>query len=127
MEVIPGSVHEQGNGNLPPKGGAGKPEKKARRKGADKEPVVGRKDSDGQEGEINVTELKKVMPKAIKLEKDMIDKRSDASAAYKRWAEETGTNAAQLRKAAKAYANEKVEAERRKAAQLALIFTEVGA
>lgn len=128
VEVPTGSVVSEGNGARPPVGG-GKPAAGEKPRGAakpEKEPVTGRKDGDGQEAVIDVKKLKSVMPKAIKLEKDLADARSDASAAYKRWAKETGCNTAQLRAAAKAYANEEVEATRRKADQLSLIFVECG-
>jgi len=95
--------------------------------GAAKDPVVGRKEGkDGQEATVNVTELKKGMPKAIKLEKDLADARSDASAFYKKFAKACGLNTAQLRAAAKAYADEETETARRKAEQMSLIFTECG-
>jgi cell division septum initiation protein DivIVA len=66
----------------------------------------------------------KGMPKAIKIERDLADMQSDASAFYKKFAESTNLNAAQLRSAAKAYANDKEEAAKRKAEQSALIFAE---
>lgn len=88
---------------------------------------VGRKDGDGQEAAVNVTALKKGMPKAIKLEKDLADARADASKFYKKFAKDCGLNTAQLKKAAKAYADEDMESARRKAEQLSLIFTECGA
>jgi hypothetical protein len=99
--------------------GAGKPK--------DKDNPTGRKDGDGQEAVVDVGALKKGMPKAIKLEKELADARSDASAFYKKFAKECGLNTAQLKKAAKAYADEDTEAERRKADQLSLIFVECGA
>jgi ATP-dependent protease HslVU (ClpYQ) peptidase subunit len=77
---------------------------------------------------IDVNALKKGMPKAIKLEKDLADARSDASAFYKKFAKECGLNTAQLKKAAKAYADEDIEeAQRRKAEQMSLIFENCGA
>ena len=136
MDVIPGSVTGNGNGARPPVGGgrpaagekprgADKPEKKSKKK--DSDPTVGRKEgADGQEAVVNVTELKKGMPKAIKLEKDLADARTDASKFYKKFAKECGLNTAQLRAAAKAYANEETEGERRKAEQMSLIFEECG-
>jgi hypothetical protein len=88
---------------------------------------TGRKDNDGQEAVVDLTALKKGMPKAIKLEKELADARSDASAFYKKFAKECGLNTAQLKKAAKAYADEDTEAQLRKAEQMSLIFTECGA
>lgn len=88
--------------------------------------TTGRKDKDGQEAVIDVAALKKCMPKAIKLEKDLADARADASEAYKRWAKATGLNTAQIKAAAKAYANEETEATRRKAEQMTLIFENCG-
>jgi hypothetical protein len=129
MEVIQGSVIENGNGARPPAGG-GQPAKGEKRRGAakpDKETVVGRQDKDGQEAAIDLTALKKGMPKAIKLEKDLADARSDASAFYKKFAKECGLNTAQLKKAAKSYADEDAEAQRRKAEQMSLIFENCGA
>ncbi len=120
MEVIRGSVISNGNGAEPPKGRRGK-------NGTDKGDVVtGRKDGDGQEAVIDKDALVKGMPKAIKLEKEMADMKEDASNFYKKFAKESGLNAAQLRAAAKAYANEEVEAARRKAEQTSLIFEECG-
>ena len=103
-----------------------KASKKGKGKRGKAEPTVGRKDGEGQEAVIDVGALKKVMPKAIKLEKELADARHDASEAYKRWAKETGLNTAQLKAAAKAYANEETEAARRKAEQMSLIFEECG-
>lgn len=136
MDVIPGSVTGNGNGARPPVGGgkpaagekargAAKPERKGN--GKDGEAVVGRKNGkDGQEATIDVTELKKGMPKAIKLEKELADASSDASKFYKKWAKDCGLNTSQLRAAAKAYANEEIEGARRKAEQMSLIFEECG-
>lgn len=130
MEVISGSVGSNGNGAKPPVGG-GKPAAGEKPRGAAKpekdETVTGRQDKDGQEAAIDVTALKKGMPKAIKLEKELADARSDASKFYKKFAKECGLNTAQLKKAAKAYADEDIEAQRRKAEQMNLIFSECGA
>lgn len=128
MEVIPGSVRSNGNGAKPPAGG-GRPAAGERPRGAAKpdETETGRKDNDGQEAAIDLGALKKGMPKAIKLEKDLADARGDASKFYKKFAKECGLNTAQLKKAAKAYADEDAEAARRKAEQLSIIFTECGA
>lgn len=135
MDVIPGSVIGNGNGAKPPPGG-GKPaagekargaNRRGKSNGAGDEAVVGRKNGkDGQEATIDVTELKKGMPKAIKLEKDLADASSDASKFYKKWAKDCGLNTSQLRAAAKAYANEEIEGARRKAEQMSLIFEECG-
>ena len=116
MHVIPGSVVSNGNGAQPPVGN-----------GTGEDKPTGRKDGDGQEAVVNVNALKKGMPKAIKLEKELADARADASAFYKKFAKECGLNTAQLKKAAKAYAEEDTEAHRRKAEQMTLIFTECGA
>ena len=113
MHVIPGSVVSNGNGAQPPVGN-----------GSGEDKPTGRKDGDGQEAVVNVTALKNGMPKAIKLEKELADARADASAFYKKFAKECGLNTAQLKKAAKAYADEDAEAQRRKAEQMTLIFTE---
>jgi hypothetical protein len=56
----------------------------------DDEPATGRQDTDGQEAVVNVGALKKGMPKAIKLEKDLADARADASKFYKKFAKECG-------------------------------------
>jgi len=98
---------------------------KARANG--KERKVGRQDNDGQEAVVDVGALKKEMPKAIKLEKELLVAKSDASEFYKKFAKKAGLNAAQLRKAAKAYANEDVEAAKRSAEQMTLILDECGA
>src|SRR6266850_1045954 len=137
MEVIPGSVVENGNGAKPPVGGgkpaagekgrgAAKPNGKRHSKanGEERDSVTGRQDKDGQEAVVDLGALKKGMPKAIKLEKDLADARSDASTFYKKFAKECGLNTAQLKAAARAYANEEVESARRKADQLSLIFVE---
>jgi hypothetical protein len=89
--------------------------------------VTGRKDNDGQEAVVDLTALKEGMPKAIKLEKSLAEQRSDASEFYKKFAKKCGLNTAQLKKAAKAYADEDAEAAQRKAEQMSLIFTECGA
>lgn len=118
-----------GNGAGPHAGnGGGKPEpRKGRKNGVDKgdDKLVGRQDGhDGQEAVVDLGALKKGMPKAIKLEKDLADQRTDASNFYKKFAKECGLNTAQLRAAAKAYANEEAEAVSRKAEQMSLIFAE---
>jgi uncharacterized protein (UPF0335 family) len=101
--------------------------RKARSRVNGHEKPLGRKEgADGQEAVPNLTELKKGMPKAIKLEKEMADMRSDASEFYKKFAKNSGLNAAQLRNAAKAYANDEREAALRKAEQTSLIFEECG-
>lgn len=116
---------EQIQGGLDVGGGTGNGTGRRRKaNGADKE--QGRKDSDGQEAAINLTELKKGMPKAIKLEKDLADAKADASAFYKKFAKACGLNTAQLKKAAKSYADEDVEAQQRKAEQMTLIFENCG-
>jgi hypothetical protein len=86
--------------------------------------AAGRKETDGQEAVLNVNALKKFMPKAIKWEKEDMDRASDKSEFYKKGGTETGFNVAQLKSAAKAYAKEEVEAARRKAEQITLIFEE---
>ena len=100
--------------------------KRPRVNGAEKEEVVGRKNKDGQEATVDVTALKKGMPKAIKLEKELADQRADASKFYKKFAKEAGLNTAQLRAAAKAYADQDTEALKRKAEQMTMIFEECG-
>ncbi len=87
---------------------------------------AGRQDNTGQEAVVDVSALKKGMPKAIKLEKELADARTDASNFYKQFAKEAGLNAAQLKAAARAYANEEIEATRRKAEQMSLIIEECG-
>ena len=86
----------------------------------------GRKGHDGQEAVQDITALKKFMPKAIKFEKDDMDRAADKSEFYKKGGDETGFNVAQLKQAAKAYAKEEVEAAQRKAAQMTLILEECG-
>jgi len=126
MEKIQGGLH--GGNGAGTHAGEEKSEHKGRKNGAAKDPVVGRKEGkDGQEATVNVTALKKGMPKAIKLEQELAAARSDASAFYKKFAKECGLNTAQLRAAAKAYADEETETARRKAEQMSLIFTECGA
>lgn len=121
MQVVPGSVVSNGNGALPPNvKGLGKGQHPDDR-------TTGRKDGDGQEAIVDVNALKKGMQKAIKLEKDLALARSDASAFYKKFAKDCGLNTAQLKKAAKAYADEDIEAQRRKAEQMSLIFENCGA
>lgn len=99
---------------------------KRRVNGAEKESVVGRKDKDGQEVTVDLAALKKGMPKAIKLEKEIADQRADASAFYKKFAKKAGLNSSQLRSAAKAYADQETEALKRKANQMTMIFEECG-
>lgn len=108
---------EHGSGN----GGNGK--SKAKRGGK----ASARKSQDGQEAVIDVGALKKFMPKAIKWEKEDMDRAADKSEFYKKGGEDTGLNIPQLKSAAKAYANEEVEAAKRKAEQTTLIFEECGA
>lgn len=122
MEQIQGGLNG-GNGS----GTHTDPEEKKSRKRSGADKPTGRKDGDGQEAVVDVTALKKGMPKAIKLEKDLADARADASAFYKKFAKECGLNTAQLKKAAKAYADEDTEAQRRKAEQMSLIFENCGA
>lgn len=88
--------------------------------------VSGRKDKDGQEQVIDKNALVKGMAKAIKLEKDLADARDDASKFYKKFAKDCGINAAQLRSAAKAYANDEIDSAKRRAEQTTLIFEECG-
>lgn len=120
MEQIQGGLHG-GNG-----GGTNGGEQRGRGR-AEKDKPTGRKDKDGQEEVVHVDALKKGMPKAIKLEKELAAARSDASEFYKKFAKDCGLNTAQLKAAAKAYANEETEAALRKAAQMSLIFGECGA
>lgn len=89
-----------------------------------KKKAAGRKDGEGQEAVLDVTALKKFMPKAVKWEKDDMDRASDKSEFYKKGGTETGFNVAQLKSAAKAYAKEEVEAAKRKAEQTTMIFEE---
>lgn len=103
--------NEHGGGN-----GGGKTRKKKN--------ATARKGAEGQEAVLDVTALKKFMPKAVKWEKDDMDRASDKSEFYKKGGTETGFNVAQLKSAAKAYANEQVEAAKRKAEQTAMIFEE---
>lgn len=131
MEQIQQSLTEPGAN---PGNGADKPKRRARKSktngahagNGSSDPVVGRKDGDGQEAVVDVGELKKGMPKAIKLEQELAAARTDASEFYKKFAKASGLNAAQLRAAAKAYANEEIEGARRKAEQMTLIFGECG-
>lgn len=134
MDVISGSVRDNGNGARPPMGG-GKPAAGEKARGAnrkangsdDDDLVVGRKEGgDGQEAVIDLSALKKGMPKAIKVEKDLADAKADASAFYKKFAKDCGLNTSQLKRAAKAYADEDAEAQSRKAEQMVLIFGECG-
>jgi hypothetical protein len=131
MEVIPGSVVRTATGRSRPRRRQACEGRKARGaakpNGKHRETETGRKDNDGQEAVVDLGALKKGMPKAIKLEKELADARSDASAFYKKFAKECGLNTAQLKKAAKAYADEDTEAQLRKAEQMSLIFTECGA
>jgi len=119
---------EQIQGGLDVGGGNGAGARTTKEKKGKREKPTGRKDGgEGQEAVVNVNALKKGMPKAIKLEKDLADARSDASNFYKKFAKECGLNTAQLKRAAKAYADEDAEAQRRKAEQMSLIFEECGA
>jgi cell division septum initiation protein DivIVA len=122
MERAAGELGLEGGG-----AGADKESRKRRGKnGHDSADVAGRKDQSGQEGVIDKTALVKGMPKAIKIERDLADAKADASAFYKTFAESTNLNAATLRSAAKAYANDKEEAAKRKAEQTTLILEECG-
>ena len=119
---------EQIQGGLDVGGGNGAGARTTKEKKAKREKPIGRKDGgEGQEANVDVNALKKGMSKAISLEKDLADARSDASNFYKKFAKECGLNTAQLKKAAKAYADEDAEAQRRKAEQMSLIFEECGA
>lgn len=123
FQVPKGEGAAGGNGAETHKGNG----KRGKANGADQDDTVtGRKDKDGQEATTDLGALKKGMPKAIKLEKELADARSDASKFYKKFAKECGLNTAQLKKAAKAYADEDTEAQARKAEQMSLIFTECG-
>lgn len=121
MEVIPGSVTENGNGAKPPKGG-GKRAKGEKARGAAK----------GRRGEDKTPEVTK--PKVIA---DRIDQlvalhvaavsaTTESKEAITKAAEDSGYNASTVRKLVIARAGEKFEETKRLVAQQFELFEEVG-
>jgi hypothetical protein len=124
MEVIPGSVNENGNGAKPPKGGGG-PAAGERARGAAKD-TKGRKDN-GTEVEPNPEELMKGMKKL----KGLRETKQTSAAAYnkerKALAKRSGFQADVVEATVRAYVGEKedFEIQHRKAEQLSLAFEAV--
>lgn len=125
MEVIPGSVTDNGNGAKPPKGG-GKPAKGERARGAAKPD----KKADGRKDASKQPAVKRPQIVAEKLDylvglhnaaKTKADERDEAVTAV---AEESGYLASAVRKLVTAKAGEKFEEKHREVEQQGELFDE---
>lgn len=126
MEVIPGSVVDNGNGQRPPKGGGrpaagekarggAKPEKKGAngRKGADKVPAV-------KKPKVVAEKLDYM----VELEQKAAAARTEADEAVNAVAEESGYLASSVKKLVKAKHGDKFEEKHREVEQQAELFDE---
>jgi hypothetical protein len=123
MEVIPGSVVENGNGAKPPKGG-GKRAKGEKARGAAK--ADGRKDASKQPAVKRPQVVGQKLDYLVKLHhsaKTASEERDEAITAV---AEESGYLASAVRKLVTAKAGEKFEEKHREVEQQAELFDEVG-
>jgi hypothetical protein len=127
MEAIPGSVVNNGNGNLPPKGNGRGPAAGEKPRGAAKpeKEVRGRKTADKQEAVIEPKALKEALPSLVKLKLAADEATRALNDRVKTVAKKSGFLAAVVRKVTVAKAGEGFEEEHRKAEQLELAFTEV--
>jgi hypothetical protein len=128
MEVIPGSVKDNGNGAKPPKGNGSGPAAGERPRGAAKpeKDTKGRKDH-GQEVNPDPTELMKGLKKLKDLREDKNAAASNYNKAKKALAKRAGFQADVVDAAVKAYAGEKedLELQHRRAEQLSLAFESI--
>lgn len=126
MEVIPGSVVDNGNGQKPPKGG-GKRAKGERARGAakpDKTPK-GRKDADKQEAVLQPKVVAERLEKLVGLARGVDDAKEDLNISIKRCAEDSGFLASVIRRRVMAAKGENFETKKREVEQLELLFSEV--
>lgn len=84
--------------------------------------VTGRQTPDGDEAVIKHTVFEKRLPELVTLGKKAEEANEAFSDALKKTAEDSGYNTAQVRKRVAAELKDTVESERKKAAQMALIF-----
>jgi hypothetical protein len=126
VEVIPGSVVDNGNGAKPPAGG-GKPAKGEKARGAAKaeKNVRGRKGADQQEQVPDPAALKEGLPGVIKSLLAAEEAKKQANDKVKALAKKSGFLANVVRSVAKAKAGEGFEEAHRVAEQLELAFSEV--
>lgn len=85
-------------------------------------PPVGRQDSEGQEAVIKHKVIKDREEELVQLYNKAAEAASDLSEAIKKAAEDSGYNAGAVKKRIAAIANDNWDAQKKKAAQLALIF-----
>jgi hypothetical protein len=125
VEVIKGSVTENGNGAKPPAGG-GKPAAGEKPRGAAKpeKNVRGRKDAE-QEAVPDAVVLKEGLPAVIKSILAADEAKKQANDKVKALAKKSGFLASVVKKVAKAKAGEGFEEAHRVAEQLELAFSEV--
>ncbi len=126
MEVIPGSVHENGNGARPPRGDKrGKPKKGERAK---KDPKAdGRKDASKQPAVKQPKLVAEKLDYLVSLHqaaKTAAEERDEAITAI---AEKSGYLASAVRKLVTAQAGEKFEEKHREVEQQGELFDEVAA
>lgn len=125
MEVIPGSVVNNGNGAEPPKGNGAGPAAGEKARGAAKD-TKGRKDH-GQEVNPDPGELMKGLKKLKSLRETKLAAAGDYNKAKKALAKRAGFQADVVDAAVKAYAGEKedLELSHRRAEQLSLAFESI--
>jgi hypothetical protein len=115
MNVIPGSVVSNGNGAEPPKG-KGKQAKRSK----------GRKDADKQPAVTKPQVVSERIDEMVKLHAKSVDAATEAKEAVTKCAEESGYNAANVRKLVLARYGEKFPEVKRNIEQQAELFEEVG-
>lgn len=89
--------------------------------------VPGRKDHDGGEQVVNIIPLRKKLLNLEVLKGVADDARESFNDAVKAVAEETGLMSSAVKKLVKARTDDKVDDEKRKAIQVAMLFEEIGA
>lgn len=123
LEVTRGSVVSDGNGAKPPKGG-GKPAKGEKARGAAK--PEGRKDAEKQPAVTKPQVVSERIDEMVKLHGKAITAATEAKEAITKCAEESGYNAANVRKLVLARYGEKCPEVKRNIEQQAELFNEVG-
>jgi hypothetical protein len=86
----------------------------------------GRKDSSGQEANVDLTKLKSGVSHLVALHMQCKDARTEYSEAVKALAESCGVNAASIRRFVNARAGKNYSDHRRNSQQLEMMFDEVG-
>lgn len=128
MEVIPGSVHSNGNGNLPPTGD-GKKEGKGKRgkgNGAGKTPKAdGHKDASKQPAVKQPKIVAEKLDYLVSLHNEAKTATEERDEAITAVAEESGYLASAVRKLVTAKAGEKFEEKHREVEQQGELFDEV--